>query len=427
MPSIKRSVLPGLAALGLSGGAHALPPDQIFERVAPTVWSVRALDAEERPLASGSGVVTAPGKLLTSCHVLVRAHQVQLRRGNTIYDAKLEAPDVERDLCQLDVPGLAAAAPALGSARSLRSGQRLYVVGFARGSQQSIGEGLVSALPEAGSDKARIHTTVPASPGLLGAGVFDEEARLVGVATVSPADAATSLFAVPAEWVPEAAARGKALLAAHAKPKAAPAAASAPASAPGMPAAGTVWTYSFLERIWSRRQIEISVRAVRVDGALVEEAVTVSGGKDLRRVVNTREARFVETALSSSASVVESAPYLVAGNGGKPPGSVPQIQGYPAGAPGLPGWTTTAQIEGWEQARVPAGTFKALRVKVAGKRSSPIGGRNAFAGRFEMTVWYAPEVNRIVRQEQRVWTADGVSPTLAADEVYELLTYRPPS
>lgn len=427
MGSIGRILLPCLALLGVSETGHALPPDQIFERVAPAVWSVRAYAADERPLASASGVVIAPGKLLTSCHVLVRAHQVQLRRGNTIYDAKLEAPDVERDLCQLDVPGLSAPVPALGSARALRSGQRLYVVGFARGNQQSIGEGLVSALPDAGSGKARIHTTVAASPGLLGAGVFDEEARLVGVATVSPADAAASLFAVPADWVPEAAARGKALLAAHAKPPAAPATASASAAVPGMPAEGTVWTYSFLERIWSRRQIEVTVRAVRVDGALVEEAVTASGAKDLRRVVNAREVRFVETALSSSMSVVESAPYLVAANGGQPPGSVPQIHGYPVGAAALPGWTTTAQIQGWDRVTVPAGTFRALRVQVSGKRSAPIGGRNSFAGRFEMSVWYAPEVKRIVRQEQRIWTADAVSPTLAADEILELISYRPPS
>ena len=155
--------------------------------------------------------------------------------------------------------------------------------------------------------------------------------------------------------------------------------------------------------------------------------VAAAGAKDLQRVVNAREVRFVETALNSSLSVVEPAPYLVAANGGKPPGVVPQIDGYPLGAAGLPGWTTTAQIQGWDKVTVPAGTFKALRIQIGGKRSSPIGGRTSFAGRFEMNVWYAPEVNRIVRQEQRVWTADGVSPTLAADEVYELLAFRPPS
>jgi S1-C subfamily serine protease len=201
--------------------AVALPPDQLYERVSPGVWQVKAYAAEEKLLASASGVVVAPGKVVTSCQVLARARQVQLRRGNAIFDAKLEFPDVERDLCQLDVPGLSAPAPALGSARGLRPGQRLYVVGFARGNEQSLGEGLVSALADGGSDKERLQTTVPASPGLRGAGVFDEEARLVGIVTSSPRDAAASTFALPADWLAELAARGQAALAARASPPAA--------------------------------------------------------------------------------------------------------------------------------------------------------------------------------------------------------------
>jgi S1-C subfamily serine protease len=205
----------GIAALLACGFAHALPPDQIYDRVAPAVWSVKAYAAEEKLLASASGVAVAPGKLVTSCQVLARARQVQVRRGNSIYDAKLEFPDIERDLCQLDVPGLTAPALTVGSARGLRPGQRLYVVGFSRGNEQSIGEGLVSAVSEAGSAKERIQTTVPAAPGLRGAGVFDEEARLVGVVTASPADAAASTFAVPADWLAELGARGGAALAAR--------------------------------------------------------------------------------------------------------------------------------------------------------------------------------------------------------------------
>ena len=52
--------------------AQSLAPDQLFERVAPGVWAVRALDAAEKPLATGSGVAVAPGKVVTSCQVLAR-------------------------------------------------------------------------------------------------------------------------------------------------------------------------------------------------------------------------------------------------------------------------------------------------------------------------------------------------------------------
>jgi hypothetical protein len=426
--NVGRTAAPfGAALLLAAAAAHALPPDQIFERVAPGVWSVKAYTEDEKLLASASGIVLAPGKLVTSCQVLARARQVQLRRGNTIFDAKLEFPDVERDLCQLDVPGLTAPAPVVGSARALKPGQRLYVVGFARGNEQSISEGLVSVHSEAGSSKERIQTTVPAAPGLVGAGVFDEQARLVGIVTSSPKDAAASAFALPADWLAELAERGKAALAARSATRAPTGAGTASNAAPGLPAAGTVWTYGFVERIYSRRQIDLSIRVLRVDGPIVEEAVTTtgSGSGDTRRAINAAESRFVVHALSPAANVTELGPYLLAASAGKAPAEIHDPGGYPIGSPGLPSWIAKAAVQGWEQVTVPAGTYRALRVDVTGRRSFPIGGRTAFAGRFEMSVWYAQDVNRVVRQEHRVWTADGLAPILAAHEVLELLSYRP--
>jgi len=414
-----------MAAALATPAAHALPPDQIFERASAAVWSVKSYTGEERLIASASGVAIAPGKLVTSCQVLARARQVQLRQGNTIFDAKLEYPDVERDLCQLDAPGLPAAPLAAGTARGLRTGQRLYLVGFSRGNRPSLGEGLVSGVADAGTGKERIQTSIPGAASLLGAALLDEEGRLVGIATSTPKDAPATVYAVPADWLAELAARGKAALAARA---AAPAGVAASAG-PGLPAAGTTWTYSYIEKAYGRRQVELSVRVLRVDGSIVEEAVTTTGasGADTRRTVNAPESRFVLHALSRTASVTELSPYLLAALAGKTPGVIAAPGGYPLGSPGLPSWVTQATVQGWEQVAVPAGTFKALRVDVSGRRGAPIGGRTTFAGRFTMSVWYAQDVKRIVRLEHRTWTADGISPSLAADEVLELVSYRPPS
>jgi hypothetical protein len=368
----------------------------------------------------------APGKLVTSCQVLARARQVQVRRGNSIYDAKLEFPDIERDLCQLDVPGLTAPALAVGSARSLRPGQRLYVVGFARGNEQSIGEGLVSALSETGSAKERIQTTVPAAPGLRGAGVFDEEARLVGVVTASPADAAASTFAVPADWLAELGARGGAALAARAKPAAA-ATAGAAVSTPGLPAAGTSWEYGFNNRIFGRGQTNFTVRAARSDAAGVEEQVS-AGAQDAgeaRRMVNAGDVGFLERSFGSTAVLLEMAPYLLARTDGKAPGEVTNPGGYPVGGAGLPHWATHARILDWEQVTVPAGTFRALRVEASGKRPAP--SRSVLPTQFTLTVWYAPDVKRYVRLEHRVWFVAPYDNRLIGHDVVELLAYRPPS
>lgn len=418
-----------IALVCAAAPARALPPDQIYERVSPSVWLVKTYTADERLLASASAVVVAPGKAVTSCQVLAHARLVQLRRGHMIFEAKLEFPDVERDLCQLDVPGLGAPDSTPGTARRLRIGQRLYLVGFRRGNEQSLSEGLVSAVSETDSDKQRIQTTVPAAPGLLGAGLFDEEAHLVGIVTNSPKDAATTAFAVPADWLVALPARGRAALDARAKaPTPSVRAASAAGVAPGMPAQGTAWIYAFTEKVFSRKQIEVTVRALRVEGTIVEEAVTSTapGSVEARRVTDTATTNFLVYPLNAGASMVELAPYLLAAGGGDAAIELKNPKGYPRGSPGLPGWVSVADVQGWEQISVAAGNFRAIRIDAKGHRSAAIGGRSVAAGRFTMSVWYAPDVKRIVRLEHRVWTADGLSPMLASNEVVELLAYRPP-
>jgi S1-C subfamily serine protease len=410
------------------GAAQALPPDQVFERAGAVTWQVRALAADEKLLTAASGIEIAPGKVVTSCSVLARAQQVQLRRGNTIYEARLEAPDVERDLCQLDAQGLASPAPALGSARELRPGKKLYVIGFGLGNALTLGEGLVSAVHDAGTANERIQTTIPAARGLLGAGVYDEQARLVGVVTSSPKEAAAVTFAVPADWVPEIAARGAAALAARSKLAAAAAAPGAVAAAPGFPAAGTTWVYGHVERIFGRRQTEVTIQVLRVEGQVVDEALSVTSGSSARRAISASGAQIFEYQINSNAVLMEVAPYLLAASGGKAPADFNVTSGYPSGGTGIPRWLYSTQVQDWEKITVPAGTFKALRVEVTGRRESPPGGQGFVTGEFLITAWYAPEVKRFVRLEHRVKSgAFSSRGQVVGEDVVELLAYRPPS
>ena len=404
-----------LCLLAVSGAAQALPPDQIYERATAVSWQVRALGAKEELLTAASGIAIAPGKLLTSCQALARAKQVQLRRGNAIFDAKLEFPDVERDLCQLDVPGLGAGAVSPTSARALRPGQRLYVIGYGIGNAATLGEGLVSGVHDVGTARERIQTTIPAVRGLLGAGVYDEEARLVGVVTASPKDAAGTVFAVPADWVPEVAVRGAAALAARSK-----AAATGGSAAAGMPAAGSTWTYGLIDRMYSRRQAEITVRASSIKGMIVEETLSGTSATDSLRAVNAAEHKIVELPFGAGASVPELNPYLLAATGGKPPVDFPSKVGYPAGN-GLPPWIEPVRVRDWESVTVPAGTFRALRVQVDGRRVSP-----PYTPRVPMTyrlsAWYAPEIGRYVKLEHQQWL---IRDQLYTHEIVELLRYSP--
>lgn len=66
----------------------------------------------------------------------------------------------------------------------------------------------------------------------------------------------------------------------------------------------------------------------------------------------------------------------------------------------------TAVVRGWEEVRVPAGSFRALRVEHEGLYSATESGYS-WSGKVRETYWYAPEVGRIVMREYRDTRGDG--------------------
>lgn len=219
LPKFSRGIALLLAAIGTQGSANVLEPDVLFARVSPSVWSVRALDAQERPLQMGSAVVVAPGRLVTSCRLLAKASSVIVRQDNVSYGATLEFPDPVRDLCQLSVARFSARALPMAPAGSARPGQRVYAVGNPRGVENTLSVGLLSGLRGGDSEEARrLQTTVATVAGASGGGLFDSEGRLLGilVADGPPGDANAAGSAIPAEFVAELPARARAVLEARA-------------------------------------------------------------------------------------------------------------------------------------------------------------------------------------------------------------------
>lgn len=429
----KYAVLCGLLAAAVSGPARALDPEQVFAKVSPSVWLVQTYDAAGRPYAKGSAVVVAHGELVTNCHVLAKAKYVRVRRKNILYDATLEHADTWRDLCLLKVENFDAPPVTIGHKSDLKVGERVYAIGNPDGFEATLSDGLVSGLRRThgkfaahGADEL-IQISVPISPGSSGGGLFDSEGRLVGITTAGFVFIMQNLnFAVPADWIAEVPARAKAALAKSSTASAH----SADTGAPGLPAVGTTWTYRSVERIYSDRPVEVTVRVVRVDGDVVEELVTsnASAAKDKRRDVDARKVRFLDYPLDSDNDLIELSPYLLAIGDGKAPTDMSTPTGYPIGDASLPSWIITIKDRSWERVAVRAGTFRALRIDVAGKRGSGMRGRGNYAeGRFEMSVWYAPTVKRIVKLERKVWSADTFNPAEIGDDVVELLAYHPAS
>jgi hypothetical protein len=416
----------GLLSALCAGTAVALEPDQVFEKVAPSVWGVVTYDAQEKPLGRGSAVVVAHERVVTNCHVLARAKAVVLKRENVMIGAELEFPDTERDLCQLRARNLPSPPAEFAPPNALKIGQRVFAVGNPRGLELTLSDGLVSSLRGGEDGAPLIQTTAPISPGSSGGGLFDSDGRLVGITSLQRRDGQNLNFAYPVDWVRAVPERGKAALAKREAEKTQVAAAATTSGLPPvdrnlpsrMPQVGDTWTYAVVDAKFrptdrSRKQT-YTVRAVTP--ASITETVT-QGGAGLGEV----EFRS-EIAAYFRAGQLEIAPFAQAFGAMQPGqgfGALP-IRGIdkvptPTGEPAYV--MEDGRVLGSEKVTVAAGTFDATRADFRGKVSNAyLAGNTLFRGTqaFTLTVWYAPAVKRVVR-----WRLEG--PNFA--EVSELESF----
>jgi hypothetical protein len=212
--STPSTLLRGGCALVLAStmaAAAALPPDQVYAKVAPSVWRVFVADANGKVFGLGSAVVIGKETLLTNCHVVAQAKRIAVNHDNVNVEARLQYADPAHDMCQLTARNLAAPVVELANSDTLAVGQRVYALGNPKGLELSLSDGLVSALRKDKQNAlALIQTTAPISPGSSGGGLFDEEGRLLGLTTLYLKEAQNLNFAVPINWLRELPARSAA-------------------------------------------------------------------------------------------------------------------------------------------------------------------------------------------------------------------------
>jgi len=189
------------SSFSLMSPADAKTPQEIFAQVSPSVVVVEVSDAAGKQQGNGSGVVIAPGEIVTNCHVATAGKTLQIRLGDAHYPATIHYADNDHDLCQLSVPKLSAPAVQLGDAGSLSPGQRVVAIGAPESLELSISEGLISALRDYGDGSRVIQTTASISPGSSGGGLFDEAGRLIGLTTFFLKEGQNLNFALPVSWI----------------------------------------------------------------------------------------------------------------------------------------------------------------------------------------------------------------------------------
>lgn len=193
--------------------------------------------------------------------------------------------------------------------------------------------------------------------------------------------------------------------------------------ADALPKAGASWQYAYTMRGIRSARFNIGIRVAGVEGGIVREIITTPTSFGQTVSVSPNSLTFRSFLLAQSQTLVELAPYLhtvLAKNETRMWGN---LAGYPAGNAILPAWTMTVRESGQEEVTVPAGTFKATRIEVSGQRrmSSNTPFHLSYeSSRFRVRAWYAPEVQRYVKQQHETWSLSGAP---SGEQLVELTSY----
>ena len=194
-----------LLLLGRTAESAAPTSEEIAQNALGATVLLTMSDADDRPIAYGSGFFVLSNIIATNFHVIDGAHGGTARRvaQNKSYTlGRILKSDEIQDLALIEVSAPDVEPLPIGDSgsRSLRIGAKVYVAGNPLGYWWgTFSEGIVSARRTWGDGAQRLQMTAPISPGSSGGPVLNERGEVIGVSVASSSDdrAQNINFAVP--------------------------------------------------------------------------------------------------------------------------------------------------------------------------------------------------------------------------------------
>jgi serine protease Do len=178
--------------------AQAQPDPAAYMQMARNIVRVEAVMPNGRT-HMGTGVVLAPGLVMTNCHVTGAAEWVGVSRGGFSYPAQALRADWRHDLCMLQVRGVNGPPIHMGSTTTLESAQPVLAFGFTGGYELLFTTGQVRGLYTLDGGRV-IKSSSPFTSGASGGGLFDESGNLIGILTFRLRNSMQHYYAMPVEW-----------------------------------------------------------------------------------------------------------------------------------------------------------------------------------------------------------------------------------
>jgi len=174
--------------------AAPLTPAQIAARATPLVVQIRG------PHSLGTGfLVRKDGWIATNLHVIVGASPlvVTTTDGRAYPVLDVLAVDDVHDLALVRVDGSNMGAVALGDSAQVRPGDSVVAIGHPMGLEDTVSNGLVSAIRVIDSVRTVLQISAPIAPGSSGGPLFSDKGEVIGVVTSFRAEGQNLNFGVP--------------------------------------------------------------------------------------------------------------------------------------------------------------------------------------------------------------------------------------
>jgi hypothetical protein len=178
--------------------ATRLSPAEIAAQATPAIVSVRTEET------MGTGFVVNPdGWVATNFHVIAGGNEitVTLADKRQLKVVEIMGADLERDLVILRVEAKGLPVLRLAPAHGVHAGDSVVAIGHPLGLEDTISNGLVSAVRHVGSGLEVLQISAPIAPGSSGGPLFNDRGEVIGVAMMILRGGQNLNFGLPVEYL----------------------------------------------------------------------------------------------------------------------------------------------------------------------------------------------------------------------------------
>ena len=172
----------------------------LFKKQADSIVVVGVIGKRKKDNRSGSGFfISKDGLILTNYHLIKKARRlfVKLKDDTAFTRVKVVNVDVPRDIAVLKIETENVKPVKLGNSDEMKVGQRVVTISNPLGLENTVSDGLISAIRPTEQGSTVFQVSVPLSNGSSGGPLFNLQGDVIGVVAASIQKGQSLNFAIP--------------------------------------------------------------------------------------------------------------------------------------------------------------------------------------------------------------------------------------